>query len=196
MSSTLAGEMFGVDPRDEHGATVFRLLALSALAAAFVATRPAVAGASQLIDRNASSVGLAVDAQGRALLTYRAQGKLRRVLAWGAIDALAPTRSRPQVAFKVGYSGGWGTSHWTGPTAKVEAWTDWVYQSRFQSLFGRLIYRGRGVLVVAPLGWPRRRGIDPSSVRFSRLHGRRLRKTDHQAIVLKKVGPLEERSES
>src|SRR5205085_8379406 len=91
-----------------HGANASRLLALSALAAAFVALVPAVAGASQLIDRNASGVGLAVDAHGRALLTYRAQGKLRRVLAWGAINALAPARSRPQVAFKLDYSGGRG----------------------------------------------------------------------------------------
>jgi hypothetical protein len=152
VSSTLAGEMFGVDPRAEHGATVFRLLALSALAAAFVATRPAVAAASQLIDRNASSVGLAVDARGPAILTYRAQGKLRRVLAWGAINALAPTRSRPQVAFDVDYSGGWGTSHWTGPTAKVEAWTDWVYESRFEPLRPPHLIAGAGC------SWSRRSG--------------------------------------
>jgi hypothetical protein len=31
------------------------------------------------------------------------------VLAWGALNAIAPSRSRRQVEFKVDYSGGWGT---------------------------------------------------------------------------------------
>jgi hypothetical protein len=66
------------------------------------------AHASQLIDRNAHVVNLAVNAKGEALITYRAAGGLKRVLAWGAINAIAPTRARPQVAFKLDYSGGWG----------------------------------------------------------------------------------------
>jgi hypothetical protein len=190
-------------------ATRSRLLRATALAAALAAALPAGAGASQLIDRNASRVRLAVDAQGRALVTYGARGKLRRVLARGAINALAPTRSRPQVEFELDYSGGWRTyhkalwegfrnacrpydgpklpwivtackapdgtywalqswqrmlpnlgytpwsaeqkawelhlSHWTGPTARIEAWTDWVYGGRFHDLFGRLTYRNRPV---------------------------------------------------
>jgi hypothetical protein len=177
--------------------------------AAFFAVFPGAAGASQLIDRNATGVTLAVDAHGRALLTYHAQGQLRRVLAWGAINALAPTRNRPQVAFKLDYSGGWGTyhqklwegfgntcrtydgpklpwlvvacragdgsywalqswqrmlpdlgylpwradqkawelhlSHWIGPTAKLEAWTDWIYSGEYHNLFGRLTYRNHPV---------------------------------------------------
>jgi hypothetical protein len=67
------------------------------------------ASASELIDRNASRVTLAVAQDGKALVTYRAQGKLHRVLAWGAVNAIAPTRSRPQVKLKLDYSGGWGT---------------------------------------------------------------------------------------
>ena len=67
------------------------------------------ARASQLIDRNASGVRLAVNARGQALLTYRAHGKLQHVLAFGAIDALPPTVARPQVRFKLDYAGGWGT---------------------------------------------------------------------------------------
>src|SRR5438105_1356035 len=92
------------------------LWAIAVVAAVGVALAPA-ASASQLIDRNASAVRLEVDAQGRALLTYTAGGKLRRVLAWGAINALAPTRSRPQLEFRLDYSGGWGTYHtkvWEG----------------------------------------------------------------------------------
>jgi hypothetical protein len=70
---------------------------------------PSGAQASELIDRNASRPALAVAADGKALVTYRAQGKLHRVLAWGATNAIAPTPTRSQVKFKLDYSGGWGT---------------------------------------------------------------------------------------
>jgi hypothetical protein len=66
------------------------------------------ADASQLIDRNATSISLRVDRKGEALITYRAGGKLRHVLAWGAVNAIAPTPDRAQVAFKLDYAGGWG----------------------------------------------------------------------------------------
>lgn len=66
------------------------------------------APASELIDRNASDVKLAVDAKGRALLTYRARGRVRRVLAWGAINARPPDPNLKQVEFKLDYAGGWG----------------------------------------------------------------------------------------
>jgi len=33
-------------------------------------------------------------------------------------------------------------SHWTGPVAQIETGMDWVYNDRFQQLFGRLLYRG------------------------------------------------------
>jgi hypothetical protein len=36
-------------------------------------------------------------------------------------------------------------SHWTGPTAQLEAWSDWVYGGRHHHLFGRLTYNGRPV---------------------------------------------------
>jgi hypothetical protein len=83
--------------------TVIALLVLAAVAA------PA-ASASELIARNAIGVRLQVDAQGRALLSYRAGGRSRHVLAWGAVDAIEPTRERPQVQFELDYSGGWGTT--------------------------------------------------------------------------------------
>jgi hypothetical protein len=67
------------------------------------------AAASELIDRNATRVSLAVSQDGKALITYRAQGKLHRVLAWGAVNAIAPTRGRVQVKLTLDYSGGWGT---------------------------------------------------------------------------------------
>jgi hypothetical protein len=66
--------------------------------------------ASQLIARDAHAVRLDVDRHGRALVSYRSAGKAHHVLAWGALNALAPTRARSQVAFRVDYSGGWGSA--------------------------------------------------------------------------------------
>jgi len=71
---------------------------------------PAHARASQLIARNTSHERLSVSRDGRAVVTYRADGRVHHVLAWGAIDARAPSQSRSQVAFRLDYSGGWGTS--------------------------------------------------------------------------------------
>ena len=77
------------------------------LTASFAAT----ANASQLIDRNAKSVKLEVDSKGEALITYKDGAKAAHVLAWGAVNAIAPTHSRAQVAFKLDYAGGWGKYH-------------------------------------------------------------------------------------
>jgi hypothetical protein len=159
---------------------------------------------SQLIDRNAKGVRLAVNTKGEALLTYRARGRSQHVLAWGAMDARHPTPNKRQVRFRIDYSGRgryWSAfknscrpydgarlaylvtacaapdgsywalqawprslpnlgmlpwlpvqrtwelhlSHWSGPIAKLEAWTDWIYSGRYHHLFGRLTYDGRPV---------------------------------------------------
>jgi hypothetical protein len=72
------------------------------------ALAPATASASALIDRDATGVELAVNGAGQALLTYRAAGRSRRVLAWGATNAIAPTTARRQVEFRLDYAGGRG----------------------------------------------------------------------------------------
>jgi hypothetical protein len=66
------------------------------------------AGASQLIDRNATNVTLQVNDRGEALLTYTAHGHVRHVLAWGAVNALPPTEGAQQVRLELDYSGGYG----------------------------------------------------------------------------------------
>jgi hypothetical protein len=86
-----------------------RFLVLAALVLAAIAAFPGTASASELIDRNAQNVKLAVNPKGQALLTYRARGRTWRVLAWRAINAIPPTRGRRQVSFRLDYSGGWGT---------------------------------------------------------------------------------------
>jgi hypothetical protein len=83
---------------------VVLVLALVLSASVFAAT----ANASELIDRNAQGVKLEINTKGEALLTYSAGGKLKHVLVWGATNAIAPTRSRPQVSFDLDYSGGYG----------------------------------------------------------------------------------------
>ena len=85
---------------------MLRIVTLAALAAAVFTSS---ASASELIDRNASNVRLQVAQNGQALLSYKARGKSWNVLAWGAENAIAPTTTRKQVAFKLDYSGGWGT---------------------------------------------------------------------------------------
>jgi hypothetical protein len=189
-----------------RGSHIRRLVLVAALGAAAV---PGLASGSQLIDRNAAGVRLAVNGKGEAMITYRVGGRLRRVLVWGAVDARFPSPYVSQVRLKKDYAGGWGkyrrlywrgfrnscrrydgpslawfvtgckaadgsywalqswqtplpdlgftpwlqmqqawelhVSHWTGPLARVEVHTDWVYGGRFHSLFGRLTYKGRPV---------------------------------------------------
>jgi hypothetical protein len=79
---------------------------LVAVAAAF-AGLPSLASASQLIARNTSSERIEVSSSGRALITYHGQGRLQRVLVWGAVNARPPTPEVPQSRFRVDYSGGW-----------------------------------------------------------------------------------------
>ena len=70
---------------------------------------PSVAGASEIVGRNATAVKLQVNAQGQALVSYTSKGTRSNVLVWGAVNALHPTTARKQISFKVDYSGGYGT---------------------------------------------------------------------------------------
>jgi hypothetical protein len=83
------------------------------LAAAAFLVFTSAANASQLIDRNATGVSLKVNAKGEAMITYKSGGKLKHVLAWGAVNAKPPNESSPQVKFKLDYSGGFGKYHRT-----------------------------------------------------------------------------------
>ena len=99
---------------DIDSAMRYRLVPLFAATglAAITAAAAVPARASQAVtDTNATSVSLAVNAKGEALLTYtRANGTVRHVLAWGAINANAPVEAGlvPQVQFRWDYAGGWG----------------------------------------------------------------------------------------
>ncbi len=185
----------------------FRRSVSLAIAAFSVLAFAGTAEASQLLDRDAKNIRLKVSRSGKAMVSYRAQGRRWNVLAWGAINALHPTTARKQVQFRIDRAGGWGTfgkklkfrnacrrydgpplinlvvackapdgsywavqrwqralpnlgfepwrgeqrawamhlSHWRGPLAQLEAWTDWSWAGRFHHIFGRMTYLGRPV---------------------------------------------------
>ena len=88
-----------------------QLIVLVVVAVLVTVTLGSSARASDLIDRNAHGVTLKINGKGEALITYTAAGKRKRVLAWGAQNALAPTTTRPQISFRLDYAGGWGKYH-------------------------------------------------------------------------------------
>jgi hypothetical protein len=60
------------------------------------------ASGSQLFARDATGVKLGVDASGnKALLTYKVNGVTKHLLVSGAVNALAPSESTPQVKFQM-----------------------------------------------------------------------------------------------
>jgi len=93
-------------------------IGLFVLAVVVTAIAAPFAGASQLIDRNAVDVRLSVNAKGEALLTYRKDGRLKHVLAWGAVDAVSPSDDAPQTELKLDYAGGWGKYYADDPAVK------------------------------------------------------------------------------
>src|SRR5438477_6886995 len=91
-----------------------RMLVLLALASAVFAPG---AGASQVISTStATGLTLGVNSKGEALLTYKQDGRLVHVLAWGAVNAVAPTPGGTQVAFKLDYSGGFDKYYTQDPS--------------------------------------------------------------------------------
>ena len=84
------------------------LIALSLLPIAALTAGPA--SGSAIIGRNVSGATLSIDRQGHAHVSYRSGGLRRYLVASGAINARAPSQSRPQVAFQIRYGvGGRGT---------------------------------------------------------------------------------------
>jgi hypothetical protein len=82
-----------------------RALTIAAAVLALAGAQPALG--TYLVSRNPTHAQLQVDATGHALATYTEAGKVKRVLLWGAINALPPRAGGRQVEFRVDYSGGW-----------------------------------------------------------------------------------------
>jgi hypothetical protein len=58
---------------------------------------------SAIVGRNVSRPTLAIDGHGRAHVSYRSGGRTVALVAWGAMNARAPSRSVPQVKFRIRY---------------------------------------------------------------------------------------------
>lgn len=89
-----------------------RLLCILLLVLGCMLFVAAPASASQMIGRNARYASLKVGAlAGRqvAAVTYYESGSWHHVLVWGAVNARPYSATTPQVAFKVNYSGGYGS---------------------------------------------------------------------------------------
>lgn len=188
-----------------------RFACLLIAAVSLLAFAPASAFASQMIDRNATDVSIAVNSHHRAEVTYRSGATWHHVLVWGAINALPPSKAHKQVKFSLDYSGGYGSfgtgywksiqshnvcgpytgpplawlvtacttpngqnwalqswqrmlpnsgekpktalqsawelqiSHWTGPLPVLWLKWDWIYNGRYDHLYGKFSYRGNAV---------------------------------------------------
>ena len=82
-----------------------RLLVLPVALAAFLGVaHPAFA--TEKIAVNAANVRIKVDASGHAVVYYTRRGVPYHPVVWGAVNARPPSRTVPQVKFKIDYSGG------------------------------------------------------------------------------------------
>jgi hypothetical protein len=205
-----------------------RFLSILCVAFGLILWSVATASGSTLFARDAKNVKLAVNASGqKALLTYKVSGPTgvvtKRVLVGGAVNALQPSATTPQVQFRVQYlttgpkdkkvwknfknkctsydgpelaffvvackapdGSYWAVqswhywlpffgyqpwlpyqddvafhvSHWTGPTAVLETWSDWIDvghgASSPHNIAARLTYGGMPSFgyVVKPGGVP------------------------------------------
>jgi hypothetical protein len=90
---------------------LLRVLLVSAVFAALLGTAAIPAHASNVLgDRDVTLLSFGVNAKGEALIAYRrTDGRVRRALAWGAINANAPLdQGVRQERFKIDHAGGWG----------------------------------------------------------------------------------------
>ena len=87
-----------------------RRLAVAAGVAAAAAVFAGGAGASSLLDRNATHVKIQVNNENVAVISYRSFGRIpRRVVTWSALNALpVPNPSLQQQSFKIQYLGATG----------------------------------------------------------------------------------------
>lgn len=78
------------------------------------------ASASQVVDTfTVTNVKLGVNDNGQAMLTYtQANGTVVHVLAWGAVNAIAPSANGSQVAFQLAYDGGFKKDYTDNPTVR------------------------------------------------------------------------------
>jgi hypothetical protein len=93
-----------------------RLLRAAVLGSLVLLAWAVPAQASQMLTWSARNVTLKVNHYNLAVVSWiDPTGGAHHLLAWGAINALAPSQEVPQVRFHLDYSGGWGsfgTGYW------------------------------------------------------------------------------------
>ncbi|MBV8597186.1 MAG: hypothetical protein JO017_00035 [Actinobacteria bacterium] len=95
-------------------------LVLCALGALISLVAVPVAGASSVVTTfTATGLKLTITKDDEAILSYHSEGKDVHVLAWGAVNALAPTPGGKQVDFRYDYSGGYSKYYTEDPDAKA-----------------------------------------------------------------------------
>ena len=122
------------------------------LTLALVATLPAAASASTLLTRNPQGpIRLAVSKDGVALITVKTEGRVHRILAWGAINL---SKGRLNLDYSGGTAGPVDVrlSHWRGPVADLEVYTDWSRYGpsktiKWPHLFGTYSWQGNPIAV-------------------------------------------------
>jgi hypothetical protein len=80
------------------------IVLLALLTVAAFTGRPAFGSA--IIGRDVTRPALTIDRHGRAHVRYRSGGLTKVLVAWGAINARAPSTARPQVKFRIRFGVG------------------------------------------------------------------------------------------
>src|SRR5690242_5800653 len=65
--------------------------------------------AATVVARDARWITLKANTRGVALISYYTHGQTFHTIAWGAKNALPPSRVSPQVRFSLNYAGGYGS---------------------------------------------------------------------------------------
>ena len=96
-----------------------RIALVCSTAVIFAIVFVAPASASIIIDRNPTVVSLQANTAGEALVSYTVHGKRMNVLAWGAVNAVAPSLDHLQSAFFLDYTGGYQSHYLASPVKKA-----------------------------------------------------------------------------
>lgn len=98
-------------------AVLLIVLASTVLGAAVVVS---AARASQIISTSSvSDLTLGVNDKGQAMVSYTSGGTVVHVLAWGAVNAIAPSADGDQVVFTLRYDGGYQNEYTDNPIVKA-----------------------------------------------------------------------------
>lgn len=93
---------------------------LIVLVAVLLAVAVPAASASQIVSTSTGThITLGVNAKGQAMVSYVSGGKQVHVLAYGAVNAIAPVKGKQQVALKLAYDGGYQLNYAQSSVARA-----------------------------------------------------------------------------